>query len=53
MPKFITYQRPQPVNKAAWGGKNGRPGGNPYQPVRRQQLPPAPNGLPAGGIKLK
>jgi hypothetical protein len=33
MPKFMTYQRPTPVNTAAWGGKAGR---SPYQPVRRQ-----------------
>lgn len=32
MPKFMTYQRPAPVNKAAWRGK---PAANPYQPVRR------------------
>lgn len=41
MPKFMTYQRPVPVNKANW---NGRSGGNPYQPVRKLKLatPPAP-----------
>jgi hypothetical protein len=33
MPKFMTYQRPTPVNTAAWGGKAGH---SPYQPVRRQ-----------------
>lgn len=39
MPKFMTYQRPTPVSKANWGSK---PGGNPFQPVRRvpaNQLP--------------
>jgi hypothetical protein len=25
MPKFITYQRPAPVNKAKWGGIKGPP----------------------------
>lgn len=39
MPKFMTYQRPAPVNKTSWGG---RPGGNAYQPVRRPAAPPAP-----------
>ena len=28
MPKFMTYQRPAPVNKTSW---SGRPGGNAYQ----------------------
>ena len=32
MPKFMTYQRPTPVNKAAW---SGRPGTNSYQPMRK------------------
>lgn len=32
MPKFMTYQRPTPVNKAAW---SGRPAANPYQPERK------------------
>ena len=32
MPKFMTYQRPTPINKQSWAG---RPGANPYQPVRR------------------
>lgn len=41
MPKFITYQRPAPVNKANWGG---RPAGNPYLPVRRAPAPPVQNG---------
>ncbi len=31
MPKFMTYQRPTPVNKANWTGSNAR---NPHQPVR-------------------
>jgi hypothetical protein len=25
MPKFITYQRPAPVNKANWGNGKGAP----------------------------
>lgn len=25
MPKFITYQRPAPVNKAGWGNGGGAP----------------------------
>ena len=32
MPKFMTYQRPTPVNKTSW---NGRPGASPYQPARK------------------
>lgn len=38
MPKFMTYQRPAPVNKANWTGK---PGGNPYPapPAVRPALP--------------
>jgi hypothetical protein len=47
MPKFMTYQRPAPVNKNAWAG---RPGANPYQPPRKggRQLPEgAKPGLPA------
>ncbi len=41
MPKFMTYQRPTPVNKSAWGG--GKAGGNPYQPARRSPAPPIPD----------
>lgn len=59
MPKFMTYQRPAPVNKAAWGG--GRPGGNPQQPLRRQPATPTPSqpaspavaGLPGSSGKAK
>lgn len=36
MPKFMTYQRPTPVNKAGWGGRSGA---NPYQPIRRSGTP--------------
>ena len=32
MPKFMTYQRPTPVNKTSW---NGKPGAKPYQPARK------------------
>lgn len=39
MPKFMTYQRPAPVNKQSW---NGRPTANPHQPVRRSTGPAAP-----------
>jgi|EndMetStandDraft_6_1072998.scaffolds.fasta_scaffold4732473_1 hypothetical protein len=31
MPKFMTYQRPVPVNKQSWGGKPGHA----YGPVRK------------------
>lgn len=55
MPKFMTYQRPTPVNKTAWAG---RPGANPYRPARKpeRQLPdvakPAlPPISPGGGRK--
>lgn len=49
MPKFMTYQRPVPVNKTAWAG---RPRANPHQPVRKAKAPrTAPEqqrpGLPA------
>ena len=38
MPKFLTYQRPAPVNKANWSGKPGTAYGKPGK-----QLPkPAP-----------
>jgi hypothetical protein len=40
MPKFMTYQRPLPVNKARWNGKSG----NPHQPARA--LPPAAKPAP-------
>ena len=53
MPKFMTYQRPTPVNKANWGNK---PGGSPYQPIRKAKpeepakpsLPPLLNGFRPG-----
>jgi len=54
MPKFMTYQRPTPVNKANWGPRTGA---NPYQPVRRNQPAQRPDlpeirldlpGLPGG-----
>ena len=31
MPKFLSYQRPTPVNKQSWGGKPGQA----YGPVRK------------------
>jgi hypothetical protein len=38
MPKFITYQRPAPVNKSNWGGKPGAPYGKPgKQPKGRPE----------------
>ena len=40
MPKFMTYQRPTPVNKQNWAG---RPGANPYQPARKQGSAPDPH----------
>jgi hypothetical protein len=47
MPKFMTYQRPIPVNKANWSGK---PGGHPYQPIRKVKAAtkPAKSTLPNG-----
>jgi len=42
MPKFMTYQRPAPVNKQSWGG---RAGATPYQPVRKPALTPDPHKL--------
>jgi hypothetical protein len=51
MPKFITYQRPAPVNKAGWGG--GKPDRHPYQPLRRPPLPPVQPGLPSPARKAK
>lgn len=42
MPKFMTYQRPTPVNKQSWGG---RPGATPYQPQRKQGSAPDPHRL--------
>ena len=49
MPKFLTYQRPAPVNKAGWGGKPGTAYGKPGK-----QLPkPAPQARnPVLDIKL-
>jgi hypothetical protein len=42
MPKFMTYQRPIPVNKQSWGG---RPGANPYRPAGRSAGVPEPRKL--------
>lgn len=52
MPKFLTYQRPTPINKAGWGGRSGT---NPYLPIRRFGTPgpQAASRLPAltaGGL---
>ena len=49
MPKFMTYQRPAPVNKSAWGG--GKAGGNPPQPVRRLPAAPGPH-QPASALPI-
>ncbi len=38
MPKFSTYQRPMPVNKAGWTGRPGTPFGKPG----KQAPKPAP-----------
>lgn len=38
MPKFMTYQRPAPVNKQSWSGKPGAPFGKPG----KQAPKPAP-----------
>ncbi len=38
MPKFSTYQRPMPVNKAGWTAKPGTPFGKPG----KQAPKPAP-----------
>ncbi len=45
MPKFMTYQRPTPVNKQGWGG---RALANPYPPARRPAGHPAPDQLKQG-----
>jgi hypothetical protein len=42
MPKFMTYQRPTPVNKQSWGSP---PGARPYQPARKPGSAPAPHKL--------
>ncbi len=49
MPKFMTYQRPTPVNKANW---TGRTDPNPFQPLRRTPpavVPGAPQLKPVAG----
>ncbi len=38
MPKFMTYQRPTPVNKDAWMGRSGT---NPHRPGRNGKTVPA------------
>ena len=38
MPKFMTYQRPMPVNKSGWARKPGAPLGKPG----KQAPKPAP-----------
>jgi hypothetical protein len=49
MPKFMTYQRPAPVNKANWRGKPGTPWGKPGKQIPK----PAPEArIPALDIKL-
>ena len=48
MPKFMTYQRPVPVNKQSWGGKPGHTHGPARKPakVARTELLPALPKLP-------
>jgi hypothetical protein len=49
MPKFITYQRPAPVNKAGWAGKPGAAQG---KPDKRAPKPAPEARSPALDIKL-
>ncbi|MDB5538748.1 MAG: hypothetical protein JWQ89_475 [Devosia sp.] len=44
MPKFMTYQRPVPVNKANWTGK---PGADAYLPARKLKAAAPPATEPA------
>ena len=48
MPKFMTYQRPIPVNKQRWGGKPGHAYGPAPKPAKlaRTEQPPAQPRLP-------
>lgn len=39
MPKFMTYQRPVPVNKQRWGGKPGHAYGPAPKPAKTAQVP--------------
>ncbi len=52
MPKFLTYQRPAPVNKQSWGGKPGHAYGPTRKPAKvvksdtaELKLPPLPTGV--------
>lgn len=47
MPKFMTYQRPAPVNKQSWGGRSGGPTGPKTQKAELPRLNlPRPVTLP-------
>jgi hypothetical protein len=50
MPKFITYQRPAPVNKSSWGGQPGAPYGKPGKQPRKG---PPETRVPQLELKLK
>lgn len=43
MPKFMTYQRPAPINKQSWGGKPGHA----YGPLRKAPEVKLPKALPS------
>lgn len=41
MPKFMTYQRPAPVNRQSWSGKAGQ-GSAPARKTPQAEVPKAP-----------
>lgn len=49
MPKFMTYQRPTPVNKQSWSGKPGHA----YGPIRKAPQPELPKTLPSSMHQLE
>ncbi len=49
MPKFMTYQRPAPVNKQSWGGKPGHG----FGPVRKTPQVELPKTLPSSMHQLE
>jgi hypothetical protein len=49
MPKFMTYQRPTPVNKQSWGGKTGHG----FAPVRKAPQADLPKTLPSSMHQLE